>query len=307
VAESVLIGGMFVLYAGHYADILDHYGTDCGMDRDAVAQETASVRQAIEKMTHTVEEAGWDGQWFLRAYDAYSRPVGSHTDTEGQIYIEPQGMCVMAGIGLDNGKARQALTSVKERLTSSWGTAILAPAYSTYRIELGEISSYPRGYKENGGVFCHVNPWISIANAMVGDDEEAFAVYRRTCPAYLEEKSDIRKVEPYVYCQMVAGPESPTPGEGKNSWLTGTAAWSFVDVSQYLLGVRPTLDGLAIEPHLPAEFNELTVGRTWRGVTYRISMKRTGRRSVSLDGHELSGGMVPPQTSENPVDVTVTF
>lgn len=307
VAESVLIGGMFVLYAGHYADILDHYGTDCGMDRDAVDQETASVRQAIEKMIHAVEEAGWDGQWFLRAYDAYSRPVGSHADTEGQIYIEPQGMCVMAGIGLDDGKARRALTSVKERLTSSWGTAILAPAYSTYRIELGEISSYPRGYKENGGIFCHVNPWISIANAMVGDDEEAFAVYRRTCPAYLEEKSDIRKVEPYVYCQMMAGPESPTPGEGKNSWLTGTAAWSFVDVSQYLLGVRPTLDGLVIEPHLPAEFNDLTVGRTWRGVTYRISMKRTGRRSVSLDGHELSGGMVPPQTSENPVDVTVTF
>ena len=175
---------------------------------------------------------------------------------------------MLAGIGRGDVKARQALTSVKERLT---------PAYSAYRIELGEISSYPRGYKENGGIICHVNPLISIVNAVVGNDEEAFAVYKRTCPAYLEEKSDIRKVE------------------------------SFVDVSQYLLGVRPTLDGLAIEPHLPTEFNELTIGRTWRGVTYRISMKRTGRRSVSLDGHELSGGIVPPQTSENPVDVTVTF
>ena len=230
VAESVFIGGMFVPYGSQYADILEHYGRLAGMSDAEIASEAANVRAEIGQVSKAVKTAGWDGEWFVRAYDAYSRKVGTHEDTEGQIYIEPQGMCVMAGIGLDDGKAQQALKSVKERLTCDWGTAILAPAYSTYRIELGEISSYPRGYKENGGIFCHNNPWISIANAIAGNDDEAFAVYQRNCPAYVEDKSDVRKVEPYVYCQMVAGPEAATPGEGKNSWLTGTAAWTFVDV-----------------------------------------------------------------------------
>ena len=285
VAESVFIGGMFVLYGSQYADILEHYGRLAGMSDAEIASEAANVR----------------------AYDAYSRKVGTHEDTEGQIYIEPQGMCVMAGIGLDDGKAQQALKSVKERLTCDWGTAILAPAYSTYRIELGEISSYPRGYKENGGIFCHNNPWISIANAIAGNDDEAFAVYQRNCPAYVEDKSDVRKVEPYVYCQMVAGPEAATPGEGKNSWLTGTAAWTFMDVSQYLLGVRPTLDGLAIEPHLPERFDQLTVTRVFRGVTYRIAMKRTGERTVSVDGAKIGGNVVPALSDAKSVDVEVTF
>ena len=304
VAESVFIGGMF---ASQYADILEHYGRLAGMSDAEIASEAASVRAEIGQVSKAVKTAGWDGEWFVRAYDAYSRKVGTHEDTEGQIYIEPQGMCVMAGIGLDDGKAQQALKSVKERLTCDWGTAILAPAYSTYRIELGEISSYPRGYKENGGIFCHNNPWISIANAIAGNDDEAFAVYQRNCPAYVEDKSDVRKVEPYVYCQMVAGPEAATPGEGKNSWLTGTAAWTFVDVSQYLLGVRPTLDGLAIEPHLPERFDQLTVTRVFRGVTYRIAMKRTGERTVSVDGAKIGGNVVPALSDAKSVDVEVTF
>lgn len=308
VAESVFIAGMFVLYGRQYAEILERFGADCGMSADAAAAEAAAVRDAVAQVEQATETAGWDGEWFLRAYDAYSRPVGSHTDTEGQIYIEPQGMCVMAGIGLKDGKAQQALTSVKDRLTCDWGTAILAPAYSTYRIELGEISSYPRGYKENGGIFCHNNPWISIANAVAGNDEDAFEVYRRTCPAYVEDKSDIRKTEPYVYCQMVAGPEAPTTGEGKNSWLTGTAAWTFVDVSQFLLGVAPTFDGLKVEPHLPSRFNELTVKRVFRGVTYAIHMTRTGSRSLNVDGAPVDGAIVPlPHGDANTVHVEVTF
>lgn len=308
VAESVFIAGMFVLYGRQYAEILERFGADCGMPADAAAAEAAAVRDAVAQVEQATETAGWDGEWFLRAYDAYSRPVGSHTDTEGQIYIEPQGMCVMAGIGLKDGKAQQALTSVKDRLTCDWGTAILAPAYSTYRIELGEISSYPRGYKENGGIFCHNNPWISIANAVAGNDEDAFEVYRHTCPAYVEDKSDIRRTEPYVYCQMVAGPEAPTTGEGKNSWLTGTAAWTFVDVSQFLLGVTPTFDGLKVEPHLPSRFNELTVKRVFRGVTYTIHMTRTGSRSLNVDGAPVDGAIVPlPHGDANTVHVEVTF
>ena len=306
VAESVFIGGMFVLYAGRYVQILQHYGQAAGMSVTEVAQEMSDVRQEIISMNNAVESAGWDGKWFLRAYDADSRPVGSNTDSEGKIFIEPQGMCVMAGIGLNDGKAQQALTSTKDILTSKWGTAILAPAYSTYRIELGEISSYPRGYKENGGVFCHNNPWISIANAIAGNDEEAFNVYWRTCPAHTEEISEIHKTEPYVYCQMVAGPEAYQPGEGKNSWLTGTAAWTFLNISQYILGIRPTLDGLGIDPHLPERLPEVHVQRQYRSVTYDIHMHRTSQASgtprVSVNGlrlpetsvsHEANGRVIP--------------
>jgi cellobiose phosphorylase len=217
-------------------------------------------------------------------------------------------MCVMAGIGVQDGKAARALQSVTSRLTSEWGTAILAPAYSTYRIELGEISTYPAGYKENGGIFCHNNPWISIANALIGDDEEAFAVYRRNCPAYVEEHSDIRKVEPYVYSQMVAGPESANPGEGKNSWLTGTAAWTFVNVSQFLLGIRPTLDGLSVEAHLPSEFDDVSVTRVYRGVTYHIALHRSGARTLSVDGRAVAGSIVPlPDQGTTTVNVVSTF
>ncbi|MEE1295854.1 MAG: glycosyl transferase [Bifidobacterium sp.] len=308
IAESVFIAGMFVLYGEQYCQVLERFGTACGMGEAEVKDEVATVRHAIDEVRAATETAGWDGEWFLRAYDALGHKVGSHEDTEGQIFIEPQGMCVMAGIGTDDGKAQQALRSTKDRLTCRWGTAILAPAYSTYRIELGEISSYPRGYKENGGIFCHNNPWVSIANAKVGNDDEAFNVYTRTCPAYVEEYSDVHRTEPYVYCQMVAGPEAPTPGEGKNSWLTGTAAWTFVDVSQYLLGIQPTFDGLRVEPHLPAQFTELTVERTFRGTRYVVHITRTGERTVSVDGQACPDGVIPmPADGAKEVRAEVTM
>ncbi len=308
IAESVFIAGMFVLYGEQYAQILERFGEACGMDAADVQAEAAAVRAAIDEVREATLTAGWDGAWFRRAYDANGNPVGTNEDSEGKIYIEPQGMCVMAGIGTDDGKAAQALRSTKDLLTCRWGTAILAPAYSTYRIELGEISSYPRGYKENGGIFCHNNPWISIANATIGNDDEAFNVYTRTCPAYVERYSEVHRTEPYVYCQMVAGPEAPTPGEGKNSWLTGTAAWTFVDVSQHLLGVQPTFDGLRIEPHLPAQFTELHIEREWRGVRYVIDATRTGKASLAVDGKPVSGTTVPiaaPGTEE--VHVSLNF
>jgi cellobiose phosphorylase len=313
VAESVFVAGMFVLYGGRFVDILKRYGSQIGLSAAQIADEADVIDGNIAKVRAATLDAGWDGEWFLRAFDAYSRPVGTHADTEGRIYIEPQGMCVMAGIGVESGQAAHALEAVKARLTSQWGTALLAPAYSTYRIELGEISSYPRGYKENGGIFCHNNPWISIANAELGNDEEAFEVYRRTSPTYCEDDSDVRKVEPYVYCQMVAGPESFAPGEGKNSWLTGTAAWSFVDVSQFLLGIAPRLDGLHVEPHLPPHISSAQVERRFRGKEYRISMRRTGERSMRVAGHEVDGSLIPAESGSGggsdsgPVAVEVTF
>lgn len=308
IAESVFIAGMFVLYGEQYAQIIEHFGAQCGMDQATINKETQAVRDAIAQVREATLDAGWDGEWFVRAYDANGNKVGTHEDSEGQIYIEPQGMCVMAGIGTEDGQAQQALQSVKDKLTCRWGTAILAPAYSTYRIELGEISSYPRGFKENGGIFCHNNPWISIANAIVGNDDEAYAVYERTCPAYVEQYSDVHRTEPYVYCQMVAGPEAPTPGEGKNSWLTGTAAWTFVNVSQYLLGVQPTFEGLRVEPHLPQRFTTLTIERLWRGTRYIITVNRTGERSLIVDGQAIDGTVIPrAQEGVKEVHATLTL
>ncbi|MBR4131533.1 MAG: glycosyl transferase, partial [Oscillospiraceae bacterium] len=255
VAESVFIAGMFVKYGGAWADILRHLG---------LTEEAAHAEAAVAEMEAKVLDAGWDGAWFRRAYDAFGHVVGGAECEEGQIFIEPQGMCVMAGIGVASGQAARALESVRERLDTEHGIVLQQPAYTRYHRELGEITSYPPGYKENAGIFCHNNPWIVCAEAVLGHGDRAFEVYRRTCPAYTEEISEIHRTEPYVYSQMIAGRDAPSFGEAKNSWLTGTAAWTFLSVSQDILGVRPTLDGLRIEPCIPADWKHYRIRRRYR-------------------------------------------
>ena len=302
VAESVFIAGMYVKYGKEYSDLLRATGNNARADE---------VDQLVADMTAAIEDAGWDGEWFVRAYDANSNPVGSHVCEEGQIYIEPQGMCVMAGVGVDNGKAQKALDSVKERLDTKYGIVLLQPAYTKYHLELGEISSYPPGYKENAGIFCHNNPWIACAEAVMGHGDRAFEVFKKTCPVYLEEISEIHRTEPYVYCQMVAGCDAPTHGEGKNSWLTGTAAWTFTCISQYLLGIQPTLQGLQLNPCIPHDMKGYKLDRTYRGTTYHITFDNTagvekGVKSVTVDGAPIEGNILP-LTDKKEVDVVVTM
>lgn len=261
-------------------------------------------------MAAVVLDAGWDGAWFRRAYDAGGEPVGSCQNEEGQIYIEPQGFCVMAGIGVQNGQAEQALKSVEERLDTQYGIVLLQPAYTRYHLELGEITSYPPGYKENAGIFCHNNPWVSCAETVLGHGDRAFAIYKKTCPAYLESISEVHRTEPYVYSQMVAGRDAATFGEAKNSWLTGTAAWTFVNVSQYILGVQPTLDGLRIDPCIPRSMDGFTLRRVWRGAVYDIQVEnpchvRKGVAAVTVDGRPLAGQVLPAAPAGATVQVTV--
>ena len=298
IAESVFIGGMFVLYGREYAELCSIRGLSA--EAGAVLAEVAAMEQAVE-------EAGWDGDWFLRAYDAFGNPVGGKANKEGRIFIEPQGFCVMAGVGKENGKALRALNSVCEHLLGEYGVELLHPCYTEYHKELGEITSYPPGYKENGSVFCHNNPWVSIAETVLGRGNEAFDLFRRICPAYLEEKSDIRKSEPYVYAQTVAGRSSFSEGEAKNSWLTGTAAWTFVNVSQYILGVRPTFEGLRIRPCLPDGFGAYEVVRRYRGAVYRIQVIQAGAYSLRVDGQTVEGDIIPfdPKKEFYQVEVTV--
>ena len=263
--------------------------------------DTAAADKAekeVDAMYQAVLDAGWDGEWFVRAYDAESKKVGSKECKEGQIFIEPQGFCVMAGIGVKEGLAEKALDSVKKRLDTKYGIMILQPAYTQYYLNLGEISSYPPGYKENAGIFCHNNPWVSIAETVIGRGNRAFEIYKKTCPSYIEDISEIHCTEPYVYSQMVAGADAVFHGQAKNSWLTGTAAWNFVAVSQYILGVIPDWDGLKIDPSIPHEWDGFTISRQFRGATYDVTVKNPnhvckGVVSVTVDGKVIEGNVLP--------------
>ena len=301
VAESVFIAGMFVKYSREYAEI-------CRM-MDLTFEADQADKDA-DDMTRVVLDAGWDGAWFRRAYDAFSNPVGSKVCEEGQIFIEPQGMCVMAGIGVETGQAQQALDSVADRLETNYGIVLLQPAYTRYHPELGEITSYPPGYKENAGIFCHNNPWIVCAETQLGHGSRAFDLFRRTCPIYLEDISEIHRTEPYVYCQMIAGRDSSRPGEGKNSWLTGTAAWTFTAMSQHILGIRPTLHGLEIDPCIPADWKGFTCTRKFRNSTYNITVSNPdgvekGVRSMTVNGQPVSGNIIPIPCAVSELNVQV--
>ncbi len=302
VAESVFIAGLFVLAAGELAAIAEQRGLD---------DKAASIRAAAAEMTRVVDEAGWDGSWFRRAYDNFGKPVGSQTCEEGQIFIEPQGMCVMAGLGVADGRAQQALDSVAQRLATRHGIVLLQPAFTRYYLELGEISSYPPGYKENASVFCHTNPWIMIAETMLGRGDQAMDYYLRINPSAREAISDLHRCEPYVYAQTIAGKDAPSFGEAKNSWLSGTAAWNYVAITQWILGIRPSLNGLQIQPVIPADWNGFTARRVFRGVTYNIRVTRAGPgNSVALavDGQPVDGTVIPlPADGAQQVTVDVTI
>lgn len=300
-AESVFIAGMFVKYGKDYVEICKHKGLE---------EEAKEAEEAIASMEKTVLDAGWDGEWFLRAYDHYKQKIGSKECDDGKIFIEPQGFCVMAEIGLKEGNCLQAMQSVEKYLDTKYGIVLLQPPYHKYHVELGEISSYPPGYKENAGIFCHNNPWISIAETVVGRGDRAWQVYTRTCPAYIEDISEIHRTEPYVYSQMIAGKDAPNFGEAKNSWLTGTAAWTFLDVSQYILGIRPDYDGLVIDPCIPSTLSGFTAKRDFRGVTYHIQVKnpngiQKGVKVLTVDGVIADGNMIPFDPSKKEVTVEV--
>ena len=303
VAESVFIAGMFVKYGGAYVRICRHLGLN---------EEAEEAEKAVAQVEKATLDAGWDGAWFRRAFDAFGHVVGGKECEEGQIFIEPQGMCVMAGIGKETGEAEAALKSVEERLDTRYGIVLLQPAYTKYHLELGEISSYPPGYKENAGIFCHNNPWIVCAEAELGHGDRAFQVYRRTAPAYIEDISDIHRTEPYVYSQMIAGRDAASFGEGKNSWLTGTAAWTFLSISQAILGLKPTLDGLMVDPCLPSEMKGFQVTRRYRGAVYHITVKNPngkqhGIKTVLVNGAEQESNILAPAPAGSSVKVEIVM
>ena len=289
VAESVFIAAMFVKYGNAYAKLCRLTGN---------TSEATRAEKEVAKIYDAILKDGWDGKWFLRAYDAHGQKVGSHECEEGQIYIETQGFCPLAGVGVKEGLAKEALDSVRERLDTKYGIVLLQPAYTRYHLELGEITSYPPGYKENAGIFCHNNPWVSISETVIGRGDRAFEIYQKTCPAYVEEFSEIHRTEPYVYSQMIAGRDAAFFGEAKNSWLTGTAAWTFVNISQHILGLLPTHEGLSVDPCIPHDFGDFELTRKFREGTYHIQVRNPkqvekGVVSLRVDGQEFAGNVIP--------------
>ena len=315
VAESVFIAGLFVLACKEMNGLAERY---VKIRKSNVAQTfdlqpATFYSDAASAMEKTVWSAGWDGEWFLRAYDDFGHVLGSKENSEGQIFIEPQGICIMAGLGVDaapsdgNSNAVKALDSVDEYLATPHGIVLQQPAFSQYYLHLGEISSYPPGYKENAGIFCHTNPWIMIAEAIVGRGDKAFDYYTRINPSAREGISELHKCEPYVYAQMIAGKDAVTHGEAKNSWLTGTAAWNYVAITQFILGIQPTLDGLQVKPVIPSGWSGFEATRSYRGVRYEISVTREGPGndvSLEVDGKSIAGTTIPlPENGVTTVNV----
>ncbi|MBN2262669.1 MAG: glycosyl transferase [Prolixibacteraceae bacterium] len=288
-AESLMIAGLFVVYGRDYVELCNKLGK---------TDEAHRAQKHVDAMIEAVKKYGWDGEWFIRAYDYYGNKIGSNDNEEGKIFIESNGWCTMAGIGKEEGLVEKALDSVKERLDCEYGIVLNNPAFTKYYIEYGEISSYPAGYKENAGIFCHNNPWVIIGETVIGRGDQAWEYFRKICPSYLEDISELHRTEPYVYAQMIAGKDAFKPGEAKNSWLTGTASWNFYTISQYILGIQPQYDGLKVEPCIPKEWDGFEITRKFRNSTYVIKVENpnhvnTGIASVKVDGVEQQSNTLP--------------
>ena len=300
-AESLMIAGLFVLYGKEYVQLCEQLGKQ---------EEAIRANQHVTKMNQSILEHGWDGQWFLRAYDYFGDKVGSKENEEGQIFIESQGFCIMAGVGVQEGLAGKALRSVEERLSCDYGIVLNNPPYTGYRLNLGEISTYPPGYKENAGIFCHNNPWIMIAETVLGHGDKAWEYFKKICPAYLENISELHKTEPYVYSQMIAGKDAYKPGEAKNSWLTGTAAWNFYTITQYILGIKPDYNGLIIDPCIPSDWSGFEITREFRGVVYKIEVENpegvnTGIKEITINGKLTNTNIIQASTNDSVINVKI--
>ena len=297
-AESLMIAGLFVLTGKQYVELCE---------KIAKHDEAQRAQGCIDAMVEAVKKHGWDGEWYLRAYDYYGNKIGSNENEEGKIFIESQGFCTMAGIGMEEGMVDKSLDSCKRLLDSPHGMVLNHPAFTRYHVEMGEISSYPAGYKENAGIFCHNNPWVIIGETVASRGNDAWEHYTKICPAWIEDQQ-LHKVEPYVYCQMVAGKDAAKPGEGKNSWLTGTAAWNWITITQYILGIKPTYDGIEIDPCIPSTLKEYTVHRELRDATFDITIqnpdgKQRGVTSVLVDGQPIEGNIVDATSGHHIVKV----
>jgi cellobiose phosphorylase len=284
-AESVMAAQQFCRAMLDLAELCEYLGKD---------EDALGFRALKQQMTQIINRVAWDGDWYARAFDDEGIAVGVKVEEFHQIGLNTQTWAVI-GECASKERASQAMRSAHTRLNSSFGLALLAPAYNHSDPRIGGTTTYPPGAKENGGIFCHTNPWAIIAAAHLGWNDRAYQYYRQIMPL-IRQDSEVFKVEPYVYCANICGPEHPQFGYGRNAWLTGTASWTYVAATQWILGIRPTFDGLRIHPNIPEDWHGFSAKRTFRGATYHIKIERTGSGneiSLRVNGNPIHGEVVP--------------
>jgi cellobiose phosphorylase len=299
-AESVMVAEMLVGAAYELSQIAGLLGKK---------EDVKKYKLIGDKMKGIINKKAWDGDWYVRAYTDEMEPVGSRSCKEGKIYLESQAWAVLSGTA-DRERGTACMDSVYKLLATEHGIQVMTPPYSKFYWQYGSIGVYPPGLKENGAIFCHPNPWAMAAECLLGRGDRAYKYYRAILPPARGEISDIHKTEPYVYCQMIAGKFHKDFGEGKNSWLTGSACWNFVAVSQYILGIRPDYNGLLIDPCIPKEWKGFTAKRDFRGGVYYITVRNPhhvskGVKAVIVDGEKLSSNLIPPAGGEHHVEIVM--
>lgn len=298
-AESLMVASM---YGKALLDMMDL----CHLrGEEARAQQ---YQAQYQQMKAIVNQCGWDGEWFVRYFDEQGQPVGSHTNEQGQIYTNGQSWPVIAGFA-EQERASQALESVYQKLNTANGIKLSTPGYNGFNPNLGGVSTYPPGAKENGGIFLHANPWVMIAEAKMGHGDRAYQYYRQINPASKNEVLDTFESEPYCYPQNILGDEHPQFGLGRNAWLSGTSSWTYIAGTQWILGVRPEIDGLIVDPCIPSAWPEFRVKRQFRGATYHIHVTNPNKVSkgvaeLRVNGECITGNKVPVFTQgEHQIEV----
>jgi Cellobiose phosphorylase len=271
--------------------------------------EAQALQADYDCMAQNVEKYAWDGEWFLRYFDAEGHPLGSHLNEKGQIYINAQSWAVMSGFA-SRAHAEMAMESVFKKLNTRHGIKLSAPGYDGFDPNVGGITTYPPGAKENGGIFLHTNPWAMIAETLLGHGERAKLYYDQINPAKKNDQIETYECEPYVYPQNILGDEHKQFGLARNSWLSGTSSWTYQAATQYILGVRAEYDGLRIDPCIPADWAEFSLTRRCRGAEYQIKVYNPahvskGVKRLLVNGAEVSGSLVPYQASDTQSTVEV--
>lgn len=274
--------------------------------RGAVARWCAARLADLEPAI----DAAWDGEWFIRGISATGAPLGSSLAEEGRIYLEPNVWAAISG-ATSRERALTAMDSVRTHLASEHGVALCHPPHTRPMPGVGlSLLVFPPGHKENGGIFCHANSWTIVAEAILGRGDRAYEYYRSYLPARYNDHAEVHQVEPYVYCQFTHGPTSPRFGQARNPWLTGTASWTYIGVTQYVLGIRPVLAGLTVDPCIPAAWDGFEVRRRFRGawVTIRVTNPdhvSRGVVAVEVDSRPVPGNVAPADVLRDGSVVTV--
>jgi cellobiose phosphorylase len=249
-----------------------------------------------DKVKSHVNETAWDGNWYVRAYDDSGNPVGSSKCKEGKIYVNTQSWAVISQIASKE-RGLACMNSVKKHLDTEYGIMLLAPAYSRYHPEIGALTSYVPGLKENASVWSHANAWAILAECILGRGDQAYAYYRKLAPPTKNKIGEIHKAEPYVYAQTIAGKDHPNFGTARQSWLTGTAAWMFKVATNWILGMRPEYHGLLVDPCIPKEWTKFKITRRFRNCIYEIGVRNPdhiskGIKNITVDGKKSKSNLI---------------